>query len=592
MPGATAGSPSSADGEWSFMADNVQLRGGTAGQASSGTLGLTLVVPSIAPDSVTAQPPASILAAFHQRSTSDADRPALLVDRGEGYTSLTWRQITTDVEAASQALRRLGLETGEHVAVLGENCYEWLITDLALQAVGAVSVPLHLSLSVQQIEQQLRHGDVRWAIVADANQLAKLDTASAALRGIIVWRPVTSLSHSANHETPVHAWIELLRQPAAGPALLPTAAEQTDPASLATIIYTSGTTGDPKGVMLSHGNLAFNAWATWTSFANPRSERRFGLLPWSHAFARTCDLYAWIVSGTELIVGRSRETAIADIQATQPTYMNGVPYFFQKVQRGLEAAGAGDQSGAARKFLGGQLRACCSGGAPLPTSTFDFYQRQGLPVLEGYGMTEASPVIATCTERDFRPGSVGRPLRDVEVRIAGDGEVLTRGRHVMLGYFKDPAATSETLHDGWLHTGDLGRLDADGFLYLTGRKKELLALSTGRKVSPALLEALLTQDPLIEQAVVVGEGEKELGALVVVNRSLAETDDAAALRERLQITAARLLSERPPHEQIRRFAILPQPLTQETGELSAKQSLCRTVIATRHAERIAALFRK
>jgi long-chain acyl-CoA synthetase len=540
---------------------------------------------------VRSYPPfATIIAALRQRVTEDAECPALLVDRGSGYEWLTWWQIASDVDTAAAALRHLGIATSEHVALLGGNQYEWLISDLALQLLGAVSVPFHASLTPAQIASQLVHGDVHWALVADETQLARLSASEASLQAAIAWQPVSPQARTAL-QFPVSDWRELIAAQAA-PEVLSVADATVEPDALATIIYTSGTTGDPKGVMLSHGNLAFNAWATWTSFDNPRSERRFGLLPWSHAFARTCDLYAWIVSGTQLIVGRSRETAIADIQATQPTYMNGVPYFFQKVQRGLEAAGAGDQSGAARKFLGGQLRACCSGGAPLPTSTFDFYQRQGLPVLEGYGMTEASPVIATCTERDFRPGSVGRPLRDVEVRIAGDGEVLTRGRHVMLGYYKDPAATSETLHEGWLHTGDLGRLDADGFLYLTGRKKELLALSTGRKVSPALLEALLTQDPLIEQAVVVGEGEKELGALVVVNRSLAETDDAAALRERLQTIFARLLSERPPHEQIRRFAILPQPLTQETGELSAKQSLCRTVIATRHAERIAALFRK
>jgi len=535
------------------------------------------------------QPPATILAALHQRLLEDADRPALLVDRCGGYEWRTWRQIADDVQAAAAALRRVGVAPRDHVALLGGNRYEWLIGDLALQRLGAVSVPVHATLTPAQIAAQLAHADVRWALVVEDSQLARLAAVSAPLCGVILWQPNSSRAPDAL-PCPVYDLEKRLADETSSDDSLPaTAPAAAEPDQLATIIYTSGTTGEPKGVMLSHGNLAFNAWATWTSFGNPRDERRFGLLPWSHAFARTCDLYAWIVSGTQLIVGRSRDSAIADMQATRPTYMNGVPYFFQKVQQAISAQGAASP-GAARALLGGHLRACCSGGAPLPQAVFEFYQQQGLPVLEGYGMTEAGPVIATCTERDFRAGSVGRPLRDVEVRIAEDGEVLTRGRHVMLGYYKDAESTAATIRDGWLHTGDLGRLDADGFLHLHGRKKELIVLSTGRKVAPTVLESLLAQDPAIEQVVVVGEGQKELAALVAVNRSRAGEATTDALREQLQRRAAELLQDRPPHEQIRRFAILDRPLSIEAGELSAKQSLRREVIHERYADTIRALF--
>jgi len=534
-------------------------------------------------------PPPTIIAALRQRVTEDADRPALLVDRGRGYEWITWRQIASDAQASAAALRRLGIAASEHVALLGDNRYEFLIGDLALQLLGAVSVPLHTSLTPPQIAAQVAHGDVRWALMADEVQLAKLSASEASLRGAIVWQLVSPQAREALH-FPVYDWRELLAAEVASEDCLSVNDAAVEPNQLATIIYTSGTTGQPKGVMLSHGNLAFNAWATWTTFGNPRDERRFGLLPWSHAFARTCDLYAWIVSGTQLIVGRSRETAIADMQATHPTYLNGVPYFFQKVQRAIAAQGSVGP-GVARTLLGGAMRACCSGGAPLPGSVFEFYQQQGLPVLEGYGMTEAGPVIATCTEAHFRAGSVGRPLQGVELRIADDGEVLTLGPHVMLGYYKDPVSTAATLRDGWLHTGDLGRIDADGFLYLHGRKKELIVLSTGRKVAPAVLESLLTQDPLFEQAVVLGDGQKELGALVLLKRDSLSEISGASVREQLRSRAAHLLRDRPPHEQIRQFAVLEEPLTVEAGELSAKQSLCRARINARHEQKIAALFR-
>jgi long-chain acyl-CoA synthetase len=532
--------------------------------------------------------PSSIVESFQRQVKDRPAATALIVDRGRGYESLTWGQLGDEAEAAITRVSRTGIGRGERVLLWSENRFEWLIADLALQALGAVSVPLSPAVPAAQVAALIGHCQPGWAIVADSKQVAallKIDRTG--LNGIVRFAEGDEPSGT---RIPVHGWTRLL-QTAGAVRAQPTIGRLPERDETATIIYTSGTSGEPKGVMLSHGNLAFDAWATWTSFGNPPDERRFGLLPWTHAFARTCDLFAWIISGTQLIVGRSRETAIADMQATQPTYLNGVPYFFERVRQAIVGAGQGETHGAARALLGDALRACCSGGAPLPGETFDFFQQQRLPVLEGYGMTEASPVIATCTESAFRRGSVGRPLTGVEVRIAPDGEVLTRGPHVMQGYYRDAEATNATLVDGWLHTGDLGRLDDDGYLFLTGRKKDVIVLSTGRKISPASVESAITADPLFDQAVIVGNGQKAIAALLVLNEAQANTrQKSGSLNALVESRLRERLAGRPEYEQIRRFAILPRPLSVEGGELTAKLSLRRDVVASRYADLIKSLF--
>jgi long-chain acyl-CoA synthetase len=260
---------------------------------------------------------------------------------------------------------------------------------------------------------------------------------------------------------------------------------------LATIMYTSGTTGRPRGVMLSHGNLASNAATTAAQYPTSPEDLRLCFLPLSHIYARTCDLYAWLARGTRMALARSRETIIEDCGLVQPTMINGVPYFYEKIYRRLHEAGVADQEGMVQKLLGGRVKYCFCGGAALPAHVETYFASQGTPILPGYGLSETSPVISLSTHEAYRSGSVGRVLPGIEVRIAGDGEIVTRGPHVMQGYWKDPATTSETIRDGWLHTGDLGRLDDDGFLTITGRKKEILVTSLGKNVEPTAIERRL-----------------------------------------------------------------------------------------------------
>ena len=390
---------------------------------------------------------------------------------------------------------------------------------------------------------------------------------------------------------------------------------EIDPSSIATILYTSGTTGEPKGVMLTQANLISNAVSTVEMFRAdddpPRDDYsdkvRLNFLPLSHIFARTCDLYIWLVEGSQLAIAESRETVIADAAAVKPTFMNGVPYFYDRVRRGLEEKGLANQPGILRQLLGGRIEQCCSGGAALPEHLFDYFQSQGVPLLQGYGLSESSPVISISTPKTVRRGSAGKPIPGVEAKIAEDGEILTRGPHVMAGYYKNEQATAEILKDGWLYTGDYGRIDEDGFLYITGRKKEILVTSGGKNVAPVYLESLLTQDPLILQALVIGDNRNYLTALLVPNLDALRKEMAGqgivlaqdeALHSHPQLLA--IVQDRvnqrlacvSSFEQVRKITLLPRPFTIEAGEMTAKLSLRRKVIEANFAAEFEAMYRK
>jgi long-chain acyl-CoA synthetase len=384
--------------------------------------------------------------------------------------------------------------------------------------------------------------------------------------------------------------------------------ELTLPARLATILYTSGTTGEPKGVMLSHRNLVSNARAALAMFSYQPGDVRLNFLPLSHIFARTCDLYTWLAADSDvaLALSESRETVIANCQEVHPTHLSAVPYFYDRVYCGLRDAGVAEKPGAAAGLLGGRVRMLASGGAPLRPQLFDFFQSQGLDICEGYGLTESSPVITINPPGAARRGSTGRAIPDVEIQIAGDGEVLTRGPHVMQGYWQNEAATREMIDDdGWLHTGDLGRLDDDGYLYITGRKKEIIVLSTGKKVAPAQIEALLCEDPLVSQALVIGDGRSYIAALIVPHaenlhkaiaaQGLAVTSPEAALadanvRALYEAAIASRLACVSHYEQVKTFTLVGRPFTIEQGELTPKLSLRRKVIETNFAAEIAGLY--
>ncbi|MGI8981811.1 MAG: AMP-dependent synthetase/ligase [Pirellulaceae bacterium] len=561
----------------------------------------------------------TIPALFARRVQCDSERTALWHKQDGQFLPLTWWEVSQRVSCLASMLSQFGVQAGDRVALLSENRLEWVLSDLAIQSLGAINVPIHAPLTGEQITWQILDSGAKVVLLSGPAQSRKLTELKSTNKDL-VWVEFDidpSLPLPPGVQTSllgvIYSTLQWLQEQGGS---LPAAADPgLDPASVATILYTSGTTGEPKGVMLTQANLISNAVSTVEMFRAdeepPRTDYsgtvRLNFLPLSHIFARTCDLYIWLVEGSQLAIAESRETVIADAAAVKPTFMNGVPYFYDRVRRGLEEKGVLNSPGILRQVLGGRIEQCCSGGAALPEHLFDYYQSQGVPLLQGYGLSESSPVISISTLKTVRRGSAGKPIPGVEVKIAEDGEILTRGPHVMAGYYKNEKATADILKDGWLYTGDYGRMDDDGFLYITGRKKEIIVTSGGKNVAPVYLESLLTQDPLILQALVIGDDRNYLTALIVPSQE--------ALVKQLFIYGTHLPSDEPLHlqpkvcelyqrrvnerlacvssfEQVRKITLLPGPFTIEAGEMTAKLSLRRKVIEANFAAEIEAMYRK
>jgi long-chain acyl-CoA synthetase len=546
----------------------------------------------------------SVAQLFLRRVRMHGDRSALQLPDDDSCRTISWRDLAGQVRALAVTLQDLGVAAGHRVVQYAENRLEWIVADLALHLLRAIHVPVHAPLSGEQVAEQLVDCQARLALVSGPELVDRLVRAEDCLP-----RDVTYLTYD-----PIDArigrrpvtWLPsiLAEDPGPGSPVEETGWSAAQLESVATILYTSGTTGEPKGVVLNQRNLLSNALAMVSALAISEADARLAFLPLSHSFARTCDLYTWLASGCELGLARSRQSVLQDCQVIRPTILSGVPYFFQQVQRRLLATPAGDEPGALGRLLGGRIRICCCGGAPLPDGVYDYFQQRGVPLLPGYGLTEASPVITASTPTDHRRGSVGKAIAGVEIGIAEDGEILTRGPHVMEGYWQKPEHTQESLRGGWLHTGDLGFLDVDRFLFITGRKKELLVTSGGKNVAPLVLESLLLEDPLIAQAMVVGDNRSFLAALIVPDQAGLAAElgwegtrrdsgilDRAEARELFRARIAERMATRSAHEQLRAFCLLDRPFSLEQGELTPKLSLRREVIARHFAGNIERMYR-
>jgi long-chain acyl-CoA synthetase len=497
---------------------------------------------------------------FSATLANRSEEPALGTIREGAVQWRTWAEIARDVRFVADLLRAMGVQRGDRVAQVSENRYDWILVDLALHQLGAVHVPIHVTLSGDQIAEQIATSGSHVVFVARGELLEKF---AGRLKG--GERVLVHDEQDYEQEKP------LLGKPAVAPD---TISHVAPPDDLATILFTSGTTGRPRGVMLSQRNLAWNAATTSDTHGNSPEQTRINILPFSHIYARTCDLYTWVYRGSRLVLAESRETLVRDCQLVHPTVLNGVPYVYERLAQRVRASGA-----PLAAVLGGRMTQLTCGGAPISPDVEAWYESQRLPLLPGYGLTESSPVISVSTPAARKSGSVGKPLAGLEIKIAGDGEVLVRGPNVMLGYWQDDAATAEAIWDGWLQTGDLGGLDGDGFLSIRGRKKELIVLSTGKNVSPTRVESLLTASPLIEQAAVFGDGLPGLVALVVP----AKSEGRGASREEIEAEITARLATAAREEQVHRFVLLERPFSIERGELTPKLSLCREVIARNFA---------
>jgi long-chain acyl-CoA synthetase len=533
-------------------------------------------------------------------------RPALRYKRHGLYHDLTWNAYREASAACAAALVGAGIRPGERVGLLAENRLEWLIADMGILAAGAVNVPPHSPLTARQVAYQFADAGIRWLFVSDAAQMEKVASVLhelPELKGIVAFD--ASAAAAADFAVPAFAWDFFLqrgRQEQLADELARREAA-LKPDDLATIMYTSGTTGNPKGVMLTHRNLLSNADAIVSVSPHGPSDVVLSWLPYSHIFARTVDHYLNIVDGMLLALAESVDTLVENLAEVQPTHMAAVPRFYEKI---LAAVSAPDPAVTARRLrgiFGPRLDWLMSGGAPLPYAVAKAYLDAGLHLLQGYGLTETSPVITYNRRDHFKLETVGMPLPDVEVRIADDGEVLTRGPNVMPGYWDNPDATTDALHDGWFHTGDLGSLDGDGFLTITGRKKDLLVLSSGKKIVPNHIEGLLLGDECIDQAVIYGEGRNFLTALIVphwgnVQRLLPEARGepeqlaaSPAVYAFLEQRVQKVLADVSGWERVQRFVVLPQPFSVANEELTVSLKLRRNVVFDRYREQLEGLYR-
>jgi long-chain acyl-CoA synthetase len=535
-------------------------------------------------------------------------RPAFRFKHDGAVREWTWTFYREQVEACAAALLESSAQQGDRVGILSENRVEWFAADMGLLTAGAVCVPPHAPLTTKQVQFQLADAEVSWLFVSTLAQFEKIRQVRhelPCLRGVVIFDDCRSAIDA-------EPWRHFLDR---GRRALPRwkgefarreAALGSD--ELATIIYTSGTTGNPKGVMLTHGNLVSNAIEAAKECAQGPDGLVLNWLPLSHIFARLCDHYANIAAGTTVALADSQDTLVDDLKLFQPTLLASVPRFYEKVLAAVASSDPKETARRLREVFGPRIDWLSSGGAPLPQAIFDAYEAAGLRIYPGYGLTESSPIISFNNRDQRKSGTVGQPIPGVEVKIASDGEILTRGPHVMKGYWNNPQATAEAIQDGWLYTGDLGRLDADGFLIITGRKKELLVLSNGKKVVPSHIEGLLLSDPCIDQAVVCGEGRNFLTALIVpqwdnlrevlekkgVKLSAVSVEELArnmaVLAElRKRIDAA--LVDVACWEQIKRFAVLPRPLSVANDELTVSLKIRKSVVLQRNGDVVEKMYR-
>lgn len=542
----------------------------------------------------------ALISYLSKHAQERGDCPAIFFAPSAEFESRTWKELRHDVCQLAALLSENGIRPGDRVAQYSGNRFEWIVVDLAVQALRGIHVPMHATLPPGQAASQVEHSEAKLVLVTSFQQWEEMLKSHP---GLSTNCRALSINGDSRHPSLRQRW--QAAQYDMGMAHLAEAVAKYDPDAVTTLLYSSGTTGEPKGVALTNNNLATNSQGSLIAFGEQTSDTRLCFLPLSHIYARTCDFYTWLVRGSHLALARSRDTVLEDCQKIKPTLINGVPYFYERIQHRVVQSEQHGPRTTIQELLGGAIRVCCCGGAALPEPTFDFFHERGVLLLPGYGLTESSPVISMSTLTEFRRGYVGRPMPGIEVRIAADGEIQTRGPHVMHGYWRDPEATANVLQEGWLSTGDLGEIDADGYLRISGRKKEIIVTSTGKNIFPAFVESVLCSDEFILQALVVGDDRSHLAALIVpdpdrlkkevLDRRLLVLSSQAALahkyvRELYRSRIEKLMANLAPHERVRRFLLLDRGFTIDGGHLTPKLSLRRDRIRLDFAQEIADLY--
>ena len=577
------------------------------------------------------EPDRHLLSRLWERASDP--QPVLSFPTADGWQAITWAQLAARVRAVAAGLVAGGLRPGDRVALMGAPSAQWTVADLGILAAAGVTVPIYETSSAEQCGRILSNAGARVALVDAGDELgARIESARRQALGLDAVLTLTGGLEELAGRAGGGDHAEVERRGAA-----------ISGQDLATIVYTSGTTGAPKGCELTHHNVVWTARQVATAFRGVLGPEDSTLLvlPLAHALARLLQ-FLCLEAGVRLGYARSRATLAEDLRSFRPTLLLGVPRLFDKLYQGardqtsgvgrwiFDAATQGGRQWSSsghpgpvlrgrhaiadrlvyrrlREALGGRVRYCVSGGAALEPALAHFFGAAGIPILEGYGVTETAAPAAVNTPDATRIGTVGRPLPGVTMAIADDGEVLVKGPNVFGGYHGDQQATREAFTgDGWLRTGDLGELDQDGFLRITGRSKELLVTAGGKNVSPAPLERRLGAERLVAQAVVVGNDRPFVGALIALDDEelVAFADEHglggaapgelrahATVRAELQRGVDRANQGVSRAESIRAFVVLDRGLAEEHGELTPTMKPRREVVAEHFADEIERLYR-
>lgn len=602
--------------------------------------------------------PRTINELFSQAVEHRANRVVMSFKRDKKWHDISGKRLSERVRNLTLGLHKLGVRVGERVGLLAESCPDWSIADYAILANGAVNVPIYPTQTVDQVAFIIRNSGARVLFVGSDKLLRRIRPAIESFKKqerpqVILFEPAKDQKDKDDglitlERLEKSGADERLRQP----ELYEVLASQAGPDDLATIIYTSGTTGEPKGVMLTHRNLVSNALNSGSVFDLHDDDISLSFLPLSHVFERTV-LYIYLYFGVQIYFARGVETVAEDIKEVRPTIVTAVPRLFERiystinkraaetpplkqkifhraVEVGREVAILKDQGRSVplrlslelkvldklvftkwREAVGGRIRFFVAGGAALSPELAYIFAGAGLTILQGYGLTETSPVVSFNRPEGNHIGTIGQAIPGVKVRIAGDGEILVQGDNVMQGYYGLAEETERALQrydDGvWFHTGDIGTIDADGYIRITDRKKDLIKTSLGKYIAPQPIENMIRTIPMVEQAIVIGNSRKFPSALIVpafdslkayaksLNLSIKDTKELVRhprVIEYFKKKIDEVTRELAPHEKIKKIALLDQEFSVEGGELTPTLKVRRKFVEDKHREIIDSLYPK
>ena len=584
----------------------------------------------------------NLVAMFDAQAERRGERPLLWAKRDGSYTPWSWARVAAESRAIAAMLAEAGLEPGDRVVLVSENRPEWCIADLAVMRAGGITVPAYTTNTTADHTYLLEHSGARFVICSSEALARRLMPAVAqvpAVRLVLLMQPVEGWAVPTASISP---WDEALRRGEAAPQV--DHGGRLGPDDLACLIYTSGTGGRPKGVMLSHRNIMANVRGAWVLLDHldcVEDAVFLSFLPLSHAYEHTAGQFLPLAIGGQIYYAEGVETLSTNLGEARPHVLPCVPRLYEVMRqrilhqvdrqggltarlfhKAVELGNKRYERGSlplherlldllldrlvrekAKQRFGGRLKAMVSGGAPLAYEVGLFFWALGLPVAQGYGQTETAPLISVNPPWAARLRTVGPPVDGVELRIAEDGEILVRGDCVMRGYWNDAEATAAAIRDGWLHTGDIGTLDADSYLTITDRKKDIIVLSGGDNVAPQRVEGILLLEPEIGQAAVFGDRKPYVAALIAPHPDLIREvarqnrgDGAgaaaidAALNKRVTAAVARANGRLSNLERVRKFALLPEACTVDNGLMTPTLKLKRHVLKQRYGEMLEGLF--